>query len=256
MAETRDTGQSSLMPQPINPRTRLAALIWTASLVLFLSAVPAFTFAALLLVAVMPIDRALALTVLRRSLAIVLPFTAAVVAVQTLLIQHPDSAPLWGPLLFSDLGLERSSALAGRVTAIVTASLLVFTSTSPATLLRSLDGAGWPPALAYLIASPLLMLDAFAARVHSIREAQEARGWRRGGSPLHRLRGLLLLISPLITSALIEADQRSHVLNQRAFRAFPRRTPLRPVGEARWEKPARLTLIGLAVLQAGAWPWL
>lgn len=256
MAETRDAGQSAIMMQPINPRTKLAALLWTASFVLLLPGLPAFAFAALLLAATMLIDRALALTVLRRGLAIALPFTVAVVTVQTLLIRHPDSVPLWGPFLFSDLGLERSSALAGRVTAIVTTSLLVFTSTSPATLLRSLDSAGWPPALAYLIASPLLMLDAFAARIRAIREAQEARGWRRGGSPLHRLRGLMLLISPLITSALIEADQRSHVLNQRAFRAFPRRATLRPVGEARWEKPARIALVGLAVLQAGAWPWL
>lgn len=246
----------SVRAQPINPRTKLAALLWTASLVLFLSALPAFAFAGLLLVVVLLIDRGLALTVLKRSLAIAAPFTLAVVTVQTLLIRHPDSALLWGPFQFSELGLERSRALAGRVTAIVTTSLLVFTSTPPTTLLRSLDGAGWPPALAYLIASPLLMLDAFAARIRAIREAQEARGWRRGGSPLHRLRGLLLLISPLITSALIEADQRSHVLNQRAFRAFPRRATLRPVGEASWEKPARFALVGLAVLQVGAWPWL
>ncbi|SCM75989.1 Cobalt transport protein [uncultured Pleomorphomonas sp.] len=253
MAETLTSGPGG---RPVNPRTKLAALLWTASLVLFLPALPAFAFAALLLAAAAVVDRTLFLTVLRRSLAIAIPFTLAVVAVQTLLVRHADSAPLWGPFLFSDHGLEKSGALAGRVTAIVTTSLLVFTSTGPARLLRSLDTAGWPPALAYLIASPLLMLGAFAARLRAIREAQEARGWRRGGSPLHRLRGLLLLVSPLVTSALIEADQRSHVLNQRAFRAFPRRTPLLPVDDAPWERPARLALVGLAVLQAGAWPWL
>ena len=256
MAETQDLAGSGPQRRPINPRTKLAALLWTASFVLLLPALPAFAFVALLLAATALADRILFLTALRRSLAIALPFTVAVVAVQTLLVRHADSAPLWGPFFFSEHGFEKSGALAGRVTAIVTTSLLVFTSTEPVRLLRSLDTAGWPPALAYLIASPLLMLGAFAARVRAIREAQHVRGWRPGGSPLHRLKGLLLLVSPLVTSALIEADQRSHVLNQRAFRAFPRRTPLLPVEDAPWEQTARLALVGLAVLQLGAWPWL
>jgi energy-coupling factor transport system permease protein len=242
--------------RPVNPRTKLAALLWVASLVLLLPAVPSFVLAALLLTAALIIDPPLVATVVKRGLAIVLPFAIAVTAVQTLLIWHPDSTPLWGPFLYSAHGFERSSGLAGRVTAIVITSLLVFVSTGPARLLRSLDAAGWPPAIAYLIASPLLMLGAFSARVRSIREAQQARGMRFGGSPLNRLKGLLLLVSPLVTSALIEADQRSHVLNQRGFRAFPRRTPLLPVDDAAWERPARFALIVLAVLQLGAWPWL
>lgn len=259
MAELRDTLSGSAADfgrRPVNPRTKLAALIWVASLVLLLPASATFALAGLLLAAAPIVDRSLAVAVVKRGIAIVLPFVIAVVAVQTLLIRHPDSAPLWGPFLLSAHGFEHSSALAGRVTAIVTTSLLVFVSTGPARLLRSLDAAGWPPAVAYLIASPLLMLGAFSARIRSIREAQQARGLRLGGSPLNRLRGLFLLISPLVTSALIEADQRSHVLNQRGFRAFPRRTPLLHVDDATWERQARFALIGLAVLQLGAWPWL
>ncbi len=259
MAELSDTLSGSTADvgrRPINPRTKLAALIWVASLVLLLPAGATFALAGVLLAAAPIVDRSLAITVVKRAVAIVLPFVIAVVAVQTLLIRHQDSVPLWGPFLLSAHGFEHSSALAGRVTAIVTTSLLVFVSTGPSRLLRSLDAAGWPPAVAYLIASPLLMLGAFSARVRSIREAQQARGLMLGGSPLNRLRGLFLLISPLVTSALIEADQRSHVLNQRGFRAYQRRTPLHPVEDAAWERPVRIALIGIAILQLGAWPWL
>ncbi|WP_370674653.1 hypothetical protein [Pleomorphomonas sp. PLEO] len=112
MAEMQ-VGRSGHKAQPVNPRTKLAALLWTASLVLFLSALPAFVFAALLLAATALIDRTLALTVLRRGLAIALPFTVAVVTVQTLLIHHPDSAPFGDPPCSANWALNGRARLPG-----------------------------------------------------------------------------------------------------------------------------------------------
>ncbi|WP_237155382.1 energy-coupling factor transporter transmembrane component T [Oryzibacter oryziterrae] len=242
----------------LNPRTKLAALVWAASFVLLLPPLASWGFAGLVLAVVWGISPQLGPRLLRRVLEVTLPFSAAVLLVQTIFLRHPDAEPLYGPLNFSRIGFERGLSLSGRVTSVVVLSLATLLSTPPASLLRALDAAGWPPALAYLIASPLLILESFKARVQAIRHAQQTRGWRLGGSPLKRLRGVFLLISPLITTALIEADQRSHVLAQRGFRAFPRRTTLLPVPDAAWQHWVRLALVSLSFVQLGvvSWIWL
>ena len=237
----------------VNPLTKLAGLLWLASLVVVSPTTMVWALCGVLLAASVAIG--LGRPVLARFAATALPFVVAVTLVQTLAVSHPDARPLLGLLSYSPSGFARAAAVGGRVATIIAASLAIFASMHPSTLLRALDGAGWPPALSYLLASPLLTMDSFGARAHAIRDVQATRGLQLKGRWVAGLRSLPALAAPLITSALLEADERGRVLAGRGFGAYPKRTTLDPVPDAPWERPLRYALAALTALQIASAFW-
>jgi energy-coupling factor transporter transmembrane protein EcfT len=236
----------------LNPLTKLAGLVWLASLVIVLPWQGAWAIAILIGLGA---AASVGLPVVKRLLAIALPFSVAVFAVQGFLLAHTDTQPLAGPIAFSHEGVLRAASVAGRVSAIVAASLLFSATTHPATLLRAGDAAGWPPAFSYLMASPLLMLETFHERAAAIRAAQETRGLRLRGSWRAGVTSLPALVLPLITTALIDVDERSRVLVARGFRAHPRRMTIDKVADSVAERILRPALLCLAAVQATLLIW-
>lgn len=236
-----------------NPMTKLSVLLWIVSLTFVLP--PALVWALVGLILLVAIALGMGRPVLSRFAMTALPFVASISIVQALFIVHPDARPLIGPLSISDIGVAHALSIGGRVAAIVAASLVFVASTHPSVLLRAFDEAGWPPALAFLIASPLLMIETFGNRARAIRDAQATRGLRLKGRWWSRFKNLPALVAPLVTTALIEADERAHVLAGRGFRAHGRRTTLEPVSEAALERPLRYGLLLLAALQIAMRLW-
>jgi len=236
-----------------NPLTKLAGLVWIVSLTFVLP--PAWVWGLVGLILLWALALGMGRAVLARFAATALPFVASISILQALFIVHPDARPLIGPLSISDIGLAHAVSIGGRVAAIIAASLVFVASTHPSRLLRAFDAAGWPPALAYLFASPLLMIETFGNRARAIRDAQATRGLRLKGRFLARFKSLPALVAPLVTTALIEADERAHVLAGRGFRAHGRRATLEPVAEASFERPLRLLLLALAFLQIAVRLW-
>lgn len=179
---------------------------------------------------------------LTRYIALSLPFSFAVFAFHSLVLPREDFQPVFAWLSYSPSGLEHAAIIGGRISMMLAASLLFVTTTHPAVLLRSFDAARWPPALSFLLASPLLLLDQFAARAKAIRDAQQTRGLAIGGSVKARITAVRILIVPLLTLALSDAQERAHVLTARGFRALPYRTVIDPPADNVVEKRLRLGL--------------
>jgi energy-coupling factor transport system permease protein len=186
-------------------------------------------------------------TLVTRYIALSLPFSFAVFAFHSLVLPRQDFEPVFAWISYSPSGLEHAAITGGRICVMLAASLLFVTTTHPAVLLRSFDAARWPPALSFLLASPLLLLDQFAARAKAIRDAQQTRGLAIGGSVSARLAAVRILIVPLLTLALSDAQERAHVLTARGFRALAYRTVIDPPADTVLEKRLRL---GLWVIMA------
>lgn len=181
-------------------------------------------------------------SVIWRYVLLSLPFTLAVFVFHGAILPRSDMQPVLGWLHYSLTGLEHASLVGGRISLVLASSLLFVSTTAPATLLRALDAARWPPGLSFLLASPLLLLDQFTARARAISDAQQARGLRVDGSPWRRLQALRMLLVPLLTSALADAQERSHVLTARGFRALPYRTVIDPPADTRLQRFLRWSL--------------
>jgi len=236
-----------------NPLTKLAALLLLAALLFVLPWPGAWAGTLLLLAAAFGLR--IGGVVLRRYLVLATPFLIAVFIFHGLIVDRPDRMPLAAFLSYSREGLTYAAVLSGRISLMLTGSLLFVATTHPAALLRSLDVAGMPPGLSFLLASPLLLIDEFTKRAGAIRDAQQARGMRVDTFS-DRLRALRLLAVPLVTLALADAQERSGVLNGRAFRAFPRRAVLSPPPDTALERRLRHVLVAVSVLLVGCALWL
>lgn len=198
-------------------------------------------------------------TVLRRYLVLALPFVLALFVFHGLILDRPDFRPLdgWPGWLpdFSPAGVRHAAVVGGRISLMLAISLLFVATTHPAMLLQAFDAANWPPALSFLLASPLLLLDQFAARVRAIRDAQQTRGLDVDGSLRVRFSAIRALIVPLVTLALADVNERAHVLTARGFRALPRRSVLDPPADDPRQRLIRRLLLVLCALEAGYLLW-
>jgi energy-coupling factor transport system permease protein len=235
--------------QRLNPLTKLMALLWmiSASIAFPPNARLVLILAALAYAAFIGIGA----TVVKRFLITIVPFTIALGVMHGFLIVRPDEVPL-GPVHYSPAGLAYAYGILSRLAGVVAGSLLFVTTTHPGDMLKSLDARGFSPAIGYLIASPLLLLEPFSQRARGIRDAQRARGMDLTGSLRARVAALPALLVPLITLALSDLDHRVMVLEGRAFRAEPRRTVLDAPADGTAQRWARRALGTTAVLQLGA----
>jgi energy-coupling factor transport system permease protein len=263
------SGTASLIYRPgqsllhrANPLTKLSLLLWVLTLAFVL---PWWLlWAATFLLVVGARLPEVGAPILRRFILLSAPFTVAVLIFHGLIMPRPDFVPVFtgaffsGPgwLRFSPSGLDHAALLSGRIALILAAALLFSATTHPATLLHSFDAAHWPPGLAYLLAAPLLLIEDFSARTRAIRDAQGARGMNLGGSLRNRIRALTMLVVPLVTAALSDAHERGDVLTARGFRALPQRSLLNPPPDSPRQSLLRKVLLGLALLQIGAAPWI
>lgn len=231
-----------------NPMTKLAALLCSAAFAFALPVQMTWLATVALLLTAFPLG--IGGVVLRRFAVLALPFLIAVLVFHSLILARPDYTVLIGPLTYSPEGFAYAAMLGGRISLMLAASLLFVATTHPSTLLRSLDSAGLPPGISFLLATPLLLIDEFTARAGAIRDAQQARGMRVD-TAADRIRALKQLTVPLITLALADAQERSSVLTSRAFRAYPRRSVLEPPSDSLTQKYLRYGLCALVFLVFG-----
>ena len=129
-------------------------------------------------------------------------------------------------------GIQFTFTILLQLSAVLSASLLFAFCTHPADLITVVSQAGWPPALAYLLGSPLLLLPAMRERARTIQAAQQARGLETHGSFIQRFRAVLPLVAPLILGAIVEVEQRSIALEIRSFNIPGEKTSWRKVTDS------------------------
>lgn len=237
----------------INPLTKLVGLLWLAATTFMLHplgmaavAVAAFLFG---------VVAGAGATFVKRLFLTLLPLAIALFVIHGVLIEREDMID-HGFISVSPAGLNYMFSILVRVAALLTVSLLFVTTTHPAILLKALDSHGIPPGIAYLISSPLLLIEPFSARARAIRDAQQARGLDLTGSWTARAKAFPALLIPLVTLALSDLDQRASVLDGRAFRARPFRTVLDAPPDQPWERWLRRLLLVAIPLQLGLVLWL
>lgn len=117
-----------------------------------------------------------------------------------------------------------------RILSVVASSRILLCSFPPPLMIRQLFAGRLPASFAFLLASPLLLVEQIKARIAQIQEAQLARGVPVHGTFRERASSLTALLFPLVLGLLNDLPTRSTALDMKAFGLFRRRSSL--FGEA------------------------
>lgn len=92
-------------------------------------------------------------------------------------------------------------------------------STKPADLVEALEKSGFSKRFGYIINSVFQIIPQMTGTMSTIMDAQRSRGMETEGSLLVRAKAFIPLISPVITSSLINTRERAIALEVRGFDA-------------------------------------
>ncbi len=237
----------------LHPLTKLVgvfALLWIGFLApTFLIPYALFVFVVLPLAAWAQVLPAL----LRVTFAVVLPFIVSVAVIQGLFFPGASTVVFaLGPLSVKQEGLIFALGTGGRILLLAGAVLLLLFTTHPADLMLALEQRGLPNALTYIVVTAMQLFPQMQAQAAEIQAAQRARGLETEGALINRLRALLPLLSPLVTRALFDVDERAMALEARAFAAPRAKTNFRQLTDtygqrvARWAMFAAALVVGVA----------
>lgn len=188
----------------------------------------------------------------RRMLPFVLatiPLVASILLVNTFLFPGAtDTIVQIGPLAPTWTGLTAALQATLRVVAFAL-SVAVFSLTTPTDdLLSDLERRGLGRRGVFVIGAAISTVPRMVERAAEIVDAQRARGLDTEGSPVRRVRGVVPLAAPMISSALNEVEERTMALEARAFSAPGRRTVLRVLPDTGAQRLLRWALGLLAIL--------
>lgn len=198
----------------------------------------------------------------RRMLPFVLatlPLVISIVLVNTFLYPGAtDRIVTLGPLAPTWTGLTAALQATLRVVAFAL-SVAVFSLTTPTDdLLSDLERRGLGRRGVFVIGAAIRTVPRMIERASEIVDAQRARGLDTEGARWRRIRGVLPLTGPMISSVLTEVEERAMALEARAFSAPGRRTTLRHLPDGTQERVLRwaLGLLVLAVIVGTVGGWL
>jgi energy-coupling factor transport system permease protein len=206
-----------------------------------------------LLVLVLVLATAAIAGVTRRMVPFVaatIPLVASIVLVNTFIYPGAtDVITTVGPFTPTWTGLTVALQTMLRVVAFAL-SVAVFALTTPTDdLLSDLERRGLGRRGVFVIGAAIATVPRMIERAGEIIDAQRARGLDTEGSPRRRVRGVVPLAGPMISSALGEVEERTMALEARAFSAPGRRTVIRTLPDSQGERAVRWA-IGLLVLLA------
>jgi energy-coupling factor transport system permease protein len=160
--------------------------------------------------------------VLRRliavALAILLPITLLLLAVQG--FANPNNHTVLfaiGPIVYYTEGLGIAAVAALRIACLVGATFLFSFTTRPADITEALMQRGLSPRIGYVLQSALQIIPQTLDMAGRIQDAQRSRGLETEGSLPQRARAYLPLMLPLVLSSLVATQERAMALEVRGF---------------------------------------
>jgi energy-coupling factor transport system permease protein len=154
-----------------------------------------------------------------------------------------------GPFKATWTGLTEALQATLRVVAFALSVAVLALTTDTDDLLTDLERRGLGRRGEFIVGAALRMIPRMAERAGEIVDAQRARGLDTEGRPWRRVRGVLPLAGPMITSALTEVEERTMALEARAFSAPTRRTRIRDLPDSRAQRLFRwLLFLGTVAL--------
>lgn len=181
-----------------------------------------------------------------------IPLVASILLVNTFL--YPGATDVLfrlGPVAATATGLAAALQATLRVMAFALSVAVLSLTTSTDDLLSDLERRGVGRRAVYVIGSAIGLVPRMLERAGEITDAQRARGLDTQGSVWRRIRGVVPLAGPMISSALSEVEERTLALEARAFAAPMHRTQLRRLPDSPGERALRWGIaIGSAVVIA------
>jgi len=176
------------------------------------------------------------------------PIVISILLVNTFLFPGAtDVIATIGPLTATGAGLTAALQAALRVEAFALSVAVLSLTTATDDLLSDLERRGLGRRAVFVVGAAITTVPRLTERARDIADAQRARGLDTQGSPWRRIRGLIPLAGPMISSSLAEVEERTMALEARAFSAPGRRTVLRVLPDPLVERFARWA-IGLGTI--------
>ncbi len=237
-----------------NPLTELSA---AALLVVLVLVVNTWQFSlAVLVVAVVP---GVLLSGKPRQIALAIAVTAGPLLVSSLLLHglfFPEGTTVfaeWGPARVTAEGLQFAALTGLRLTVFTGVLLTSALTLSIPELISTLTHRGWNRRLVFVVGAAVGLLPHVAERARQITRAQQARGLVVGGSIPARVRGLLMVSVPLVTGLLIDAAERTQLLEARGFSSPGPRTSYLPDTDTAGQRTARWLMAAGVIAFGCAW---
>jgi energy-coupling factor transport system permease protein len=179
-----------------------------------------------------------------------LPLLISIVVINTFI--YPGATDVIadvGPFAATWTGLTVALQAALRVIAFALAIGVFATTTEIDDLLSDLERRGLGRRWEFVVGASIRMIPRIFERAGEIVDAQRARGLDTEGRPWRRVRGVLPLAGPMITSAISEVEERTMALEARAFSAPMPRTRIRTLPDSTLQRVVRwLLILGTVVL--------
>jgi energy-coupling factor transport system permease protein len=153
----------------------------------------------------------------------------------------------WGPARVTAEGLGFAFDMGLRTSALVLVMMLFSFSIRIPDLVAALGTLRVPPQFGYVLASTLMLAPIIAARLQTVRQAQESRGLVIGKGFRSRLNALRLQMFPLVLGLVHDAGTRAQALDARGFRRPGPRTSYREVHDSATQRGFRYVVLLLAV---------
>ncbi|MDR1549419.1 MAG: energy-coupling factor transporter transmembrane protein EcfT [Hungatella sp.] len=156
-----------------------------------------------------------------------------------------------GPLVFYQEGLLYAARIGLNILNMLLAFATFVLTTKPADLVDDLEQAGFSPRFGYMISSVFQIIPQMMGTMNTIMDAQRSRGMETEGSLLVRARAFIPLISPVVSSSLINTRERAIALEVRGFDSKSKKTFLRErklTGRDKAFMALMALLIGLSVV--------
>ncbi len=214
-----------------------------------------------LVVLALVLATALVAGVSRRMLPFVLatlPLVLSIMLINTFLFPGAhDPIGTIGPFTATWTGLLAALQATLRVVAFALSVAVFALTTDTDDLLTDLEQRGLGRRAEFVIGAAVRTVPRMIERAGEIVDAQRARGLDTQGGPIRRVRGVLPLAGPMISSSLGEVEERTMALEARAFTAPTRRTAIRHLPDSlgqrvvRWGSFAAVVLVVAATF--GGW---
>jgi energy-coupling factor transport system permease protein len=237
-----------------NPLTELLA---AALLVVLVLVVNAWQFSlAVLVVVVVP---GVLLSGRPRRIAVTLALTLGPLLVSSLVLHglfFPEGTTVlaqWGPARVTAEGLQFAALMGLRMAVFAGVLLTAALTLSIPELMSTLTHRGWNRKLVFVLGSAVGLLPHVTERARQISRAQQARGLLVRGGLRSRARGLLMVTVPLVTGLLIDASERTHLLEARGFSSSGPRTSYLPDTDTPAQCAARWVMAGGVLVFSCAW---
>ena len=235
----------------VHPFTKLMYIAAVILIPLFLHTLWAYAVAIALDVAILISGKSL-----KRARALII-FSFTIIATIFLikgLFDGDNITPLFslGSIVFYKEGLLKALRTGCVIINMLLSFSILVLTTKPEDIADEMERHGFSPRLSYVISSVFSIIPQMMGTMDTITDAQRSRGMETEGKLRVRMKAFIPLITPVVTSSLINTRERAIALEVRGFGAKGKRSYLRTWKKHKGDKAITILLI-IATFLAFIW---